>query len=283
MATVNVSSWPEFVTAIQSNDNNDVVVTPANQTWDMNEILPTGLGSMLDLRAKSIQSNGLKIKNLFVNETTLFKVYSSGVQWNQAISGITFENLLIENGAFIDTTSGPTNYSVTFSLCAVSGRLVDSHLTKTSGGQTLNGINFYRCGLNLAQSGNSCINYQPSNDTYWQMLFNFCNINTTDLGLSYTTTTKEEIQLKNCLWTGDFTPRKLHLISWSSSIASYSIIDANVLATSQISTQTPVTSILYNSDKIASGVSMPSAWTGCTTEQIHNTAFLRSKGFPIEG
>ena len=66
MATVNVNSWSEFLTAIAV--SGDTVVLPENAVWDMNEIAPAGVNGLTFLRAE-VNGNGTEIKNMWLLST----------------------------------------------------------------------------------------------------------------------------------------------------------------------------------------------------------------------
>ena len=62
MATVNVTSWAEFVQAVGV--PGDTVVLPNKAEWDMNELYPEGYTGTINTKCSQINGNGTKIKNL---------------------------------------------------------------------------------------------------------------------------------------------------------------------------------------------------------------------------
>jgi hypothetical protein len=63
MATVNVSSWAEFKTAVAV--AGDTVNLPEKAVWDMNEIQPQGVNG-LNFACAEVNGNGTEIKNLWM-------------------------------------------------------------------------------------------------------------------------------------------------------------------------------------------------------------------------
>lgn len=62
MATVSVTTWADFLTAIAV--SGDTVELPQEAVWDMNEIEPLGHSENIVIRCSRINGNGTRIKNL---------------------------------------------------------------------------------------------------------------------------------------------------------------------------------------------------------------------------
>ena len=62
MATVNVTSWAEFVEAIAV--SGDTVNCPENAEWDANDFAPNGITEDIVWKCSTVEGNGTVIRNL---------------------------------------------------------------------------------------------------------------------------------------------------------------------------------------------------------------------------
>lgn len=92
MATVNVTSWAEFVAAVAV--AGDTVVCPADAVWDLTESEP--ITEPLEIACSEIQGNGTTIKG------ALFRI-SSGNYAVHNSNDLTIDQLHWENAYYIDT------------------------------------------------------------------------------------------------------------------------------------------------------------------------------------
>ena len=89
MATVNVSTWPEFVQAVGV--AGDTVVLPDKAEWDMNELYPEGYTGIISMKCSQINGNGTKIRNLH-----LFGYFVKNS--NITINDLEMTNFVVEPG-----------------------------------------------------------------------------------------------------------------------------------------------------------------------------------------
>ena len=110
MATVNVTSWAQFVQAIAV--SGDTVVLPSGELWDMNEIAPEGVSDNIPIRCAVINGNNTEIRNLHIFGK--FVVYN-----NLEMNDVIFKNIVSENTAFIDQSS--SQRTITMNRCIITG------------------------------------------------------------------------------------------------------------------------------------------------------------------
>lgn len=143
MATVNVSNWSEFVTAVGV--AGDTVVLPENAEWDMNDILPYGLSDDVTIACSKIEGNGTRIKNLNLNNYC-FKASGQDVKY--------FRNLLctdwIANGEFFYV-----RYGSDFFACAMSGITAGSYIVDCSNSYNYSTAIFTSCSFNIESSADT--------------------------------------------------------------------------------------------------------------------------------
>ena len=148
MAEVHVTSWSQFLSAIQV--SGDTVHCPEDAIWDMNELEPDGHIGNIRFDCDNVYGHNTTIKNLRYNGRIIFKD-GFGV-----ISDLHFENMVVDTGNkseifFLDRQNRPNeNEMVQMNLCRISG-----YFTNAGGGSQLNeqyfakGIRCYRCGFNI--------------------------------------------------------------------------------------------------------------------------------------
>lgn len=125
MAEVHVNNWNEFLTAIAV--AGDTVILPEEAEWDMNEILPDGNSSAIQVDCAVINGRGTRIKNFHLN-----------YNW-RLNNNCTMNNLLMTD--WIVDTSGDEAYSSVFyapshhyfNSCAFSG-ILSASVPKLSSG-----------------------------------------------------------------------------------------------------------------------------------------------------
>ena len=103
MATVNVSNWAEFVSAIQV--AGDTVVCPENAVWDMNEILPYGLDSAYTATCAKIEGRGTTIKNLHAAQGFILFSGNDTLQSDK----LHVENFIVDSGGLFGASSSVNN------------------------------------------------------------------------------------------------------------------------------------------------------------------------------
>ena len=110
MATVNVTSWAQFVQAIAV--SGDTVVLPSGALWDMNEIAPEGVSGNIPIKCAVINGNNTEIRNLHLFGK--FVVYN-----NLEMNDVIFKNVVFESTAFMDQAS--SQRTITMNICIITG------------------------------------------------------------------------------------------------------------------------------------------------------------------
>ena len=145
MAEVHVTSWTEFLQAIQV--SGDDVNCPDGAVWDMNELAPDGFIGTIRFDCANVYGHNCTIKNLKYDGSIYFH---SGFG---EMSDFHWENILSNTGSsnyfFIreGTVSSASDLSQ-MTLCKISG-----FFTKTTAGTQaiwpVKGFKLYRCGVNV--------------------------------------------------------------------------------------------------------------------------------------
>lgn len=110
MATVNVSNFAEFVTAVAV--SGDTVNLPQDAEWDLNDSCPEGYANNIQINCAVINGNGTKIRNLHMFSKMI-------VANNLEMNDLGFENVIAEGTAFID--QGSSQRTITMNRCIITG------------------------------------------------------------------------------------------------------------------------------------------------------------------
>lgn len=138
MATVNVSTFNEFYTAVQV--SGDTVVCPVGAVWDMNEIDPLNTITSLSIKA-NVSGNGTTIKNFRGNDISIS-------------SSRTIDQLHMENFYFVSNKSicTPNNNSIAYitrsKISCQLGMNVEIFLANVIPTQCAINVSFQRSGEN---------------------------------------------------------------------------------------------------------------------------------------
>ena len=143
MATVNVSNWVEFLSAIAV--AGDTVNLPEDEEWDMNEIAPEGVGR-ITIACANVNGNGTVIKNL---RSTDGMVTADGTELN----GLKMTNIQGVSG--IPTDSGIcfayVNGTLTMKNCVFSGMFTAAFADFITGYWAAANMSF--CSFNIEMPG----------------------------------------------------------------------------------------------------------------------------------
>lgn len=254
------TNWNELVEAIGTAEA--YVECPANAMWDMNEIKGDGLRSRLIWRAREVHGNGLQIKNLYIETGCIFftGAYTHLVyrldflnMWNSANS----------EGFFQVDTSANTYLR----RCNISGEI--HH------GTAFNGYYATLCLDNDAEKSSSInIRFQGGGALFsrytqfrkcYIVLGGYC-------GLDSSSST--DAKFDSCYVTGE-TPYVRMAISTTTGDNVFDIYIPEGRKIDNVYSQ-PLGVI--NTDKISGSYAN---FTGVTTEQMADAAYLQSIGFPI--
>ncbi len=269
-----VDTWPDFVTAIGTSG---AYVKVADDTvWDMNSIAPEGITQSLQVNA-NVDGSGVKIVNLHIENLSAVIINANGylknINFTDVFAKATNGNYYFigrsqnvksgEVGRYISITGKFYGYGTSGSnkrIYAIFGNGSDTSFTSCSTNVELYGT---------AQLCKDTIN----SGTYSPMLVN-CNLKYVRLPISGVYAWQNRIAVKNSWVEGsEYTTV---CISDSSENSIF-----NVSAFGNITDGNSRTCLLWNSDKIESGVSISSGIKLCSEAQLQDAAYLASIGFPI--
>lgn len=264
-----VDTWADLVTAVGNSNAYVEVDTTTVNTWDFPKIVEGGLTKAVTWNAASVNGNGLTIKGLygsniqhfFMGSSTTAKKYVYNINFldfNKS-SDITavfnkfeyynFGNCqfsgVVDGGYFVNrvTTSSSENAKTVFTTGVLGG--------------TAHGCSF---ALHLVNGAKFC-NADYVTIQHGNMNFN-CD----------TPTVTQSIELHESKITGDFP-----FLNFTNSGGGQNVIDADISAIGTWSNTSGVT--LINTDKLASGLTVPTGFTGVTSAQMLDVDALAAVGF----
>lgn len=261
MATVNVTSWNEFVQAIAV--TGDTVVLPNETLWDMNEIYPEGVSGDIPINCARIIGNKTEIRNLHL----LGKfVMPADCQFDD----LYLKNIICEGNEFFGSSGNARtltmNGCITTGLYGVNtqyfnfGTLVLNrsvlNLDMTAGGYS---------NIEISSNGNYYAQYSRISVQYPQNVgggfdfgnsAQFCMFNINFLGCRYI----ESSGLSGCVVLGNFGEASDHNY-YGYHGAFVSVYDSAAMDP-DFTTANPY-------------------FKGVTYSQLHDAEYLASIGFPI--
>lgn len=269
-----VDTWPDFVTAIGTSG---AYVRVADDTvWDMNSIAPEGITQSLQVNA-NVDGNGATINNLHVENLSavqinisgylenikLTDVYAKATSGNYYFIGTSDSNKSGEVGKYISITGKFYGYGINSSNKRIYAVFGDR-----------SGTSFMSCSTNVELYGTAQLCKDDSNWDYNSPMLVNCNLKYVRLPISGVYAWQNRIVVKNSWVEGsEYTTV---CISNSSENSIF-----NVSAFGDITGGNSRTCLIWNSDKIASGVTVSSNIKLCTEAQLQDAAYLASIGFPI--
>lgn len=260
-----VDTWADFVTAVETADAYVKVDTSTVATWDFVKMVEGGLTTGINWNAVEVDGNGLTIKGLF----------GTAARW---FSGTSATAKVIKNLNLLDmakttaTTSVFYGRAIEFRNCKFSGVIENGDFFETYSGVatfttgSIDGNDPKGCAFAFKFSGNSKL-------TSSACTFNHCNMNF-DGESTYTLT--HDMKMYESKISG-----KIPWASFKNSGGGQNVIDAEIDTIGTWSnTSGGVT--LINTDKLASGLSVPSGFTGVTSTQMADAVALEAVGFIVE-
>ena len=269
-----VDTWPDFVAAIGTSG---AYVKVADDTvWDMNSIAPEGLTQSLQVNA-NVDGNGVKIVNLHIENLSAVKINFHGYLKNVNFTDV-FAKATNSTYYFIgrsrNVRSGEVgrNISITGKFYGYgtsgSGKMVYAIFGDDSD------TSFMSCSTNVELYGTAQLCKDDSNWMYNSPMLVNCDLKYVRLPISGVYAWQNRIAVKNSWVEGsEYTTV---CISDSSENSIF-----NVSAFGDITGGNSRTCLLWNSDKIESGVSVSSGIKLCSEAQLQDAAYLASIGFPI--
>ena len=263
MATVNVSNFDEFVSAVAV--SGDTVNLPSGATWDLNDSYPEGYTGNIPINCAAINGNGTEIKNLhfygkFVVPAAL------------EINDLYMKNIIGESDVIFDYGSS-SGREITMNGCIMSGLFgVDTQFfVKGILNANRSTINFdmtnfghgYQVGISGALYAKYCrISAQFPTSTRSGLEFGgstgmlkFCMLNINFLGCEYI----KSSEYSGCVILGNY--GAAYDLSTGSHGKFVSVFDVAAMADGF----TPANAYFF----------------GVTYDQLYDAAYLASIGFPI--
>lgn len=145
MATVNVTSWAEFVQAVGV--SGDTVVLPNKAEWDINELYPEGYTGNITINCSEIDGNDSTIKNLHMFGSFILGSASAA----HTIQNLSLTNFVAETttNAFFQWAYGSGRKTLTFSGCILSG-LCGTKPERLAQKDDTHELKLSRCSINIS-------------------------------------------------------------------------------------------------------------------------------------
>lgn len=260
-----VDTWADFVTAVETADVYVKVDTSTVVTWDFATMVEGGLSTGINWNAAEVDGNGLTIKGLFGTAARWFSGTSTTAKVMKNLN-------LLDMAKTTATTSVFYGRAIEFRNCKFSGVIEGGNFFETYSGAatfttgSIDGNDPKGCAFAFNFSGNSKL-------TSSACTFNHCNMNF-DGKSTYTST--HDMKMYESKISG-----KMPWASFKNSGGGQNVIDAEIdTIGSWSNTSGGVT--LINTDKLASGLSVPSGFTGVTSTQMADADALEAVGFIVE-
>ena len=263
MATVDVTSWSEFLEAAAV--SGDTVNCPEYAEWDLAAIEPGGHTGSITINA-TINGNGTKIKNLVIEHG----VDQYGATFN--IGGTTINDLHILNANLVGGGNGLFSGNYIMNGCTISAIVHDTGYLFYFG----NYKRLYRCAFNIEIANATAVNFVGSNTNA-----SYCNVKiagsrVTNVLLSDTSSYPYG-EIENSYFILD-TPSVQTLTARKTSWSVIRCTGSNVTSLDSFSHEhfcLGVTTDFPNASTIGSGIILVSE------SQLRDAAYLQSIGFPI--
>lgn len=259
MATVTVSTWPDFVAAVAV--TGDTVNIEPGTVWNMNEIAPLGAGTV-EINCAAINGNGAVIKAANITSDLLQFLKSCTVRRLNVLD--------FDGKAFVMRVSGGA--TATLKKCSVTGifNAVNSSVFYSDGGQIVftadepeyPGEKELGSMIDIISNNGSgiCGAYYAGS----MLVLRYTNLHY--VGVFDGSASPYRVSVYDSLITGELNN------------ATFNSIQRTVINSSGTLSSGSVVQTLVNSSKatIASG-----DFTAVTPEQMTDPAYLQSIGFPI--
>lgn len=281
MATVNVTNWADFVTAVGVSGN--TVVCPENAVWDMNEIAPEGVGR-IDIACDEIKGNGLEIKNL-VSTGGVYVNKSGGTTSVKAavlISGLSITNILGSGGTTFSGTVGfiyvAVNNALTLRQCTISGLFSQvvhcPFLADATGSGRQGYIYLELCAVNVEMQGAN-----------GGLLRGYVIPKGSRFTLHLPTSTVELVCNGGApsaeITNNEYVVNAPNMTSVDMQSCNASLLRGNLPLCTTIKGSGVSAVSIYNTDSVPNVATVAANITGVTDAQMRNASYLRSIGFMI--
>jgi len=263
-----VDTWADFVTAVETADAYVKVDTSTVATWDFAKMVEGGLTTGINWNAVEVDGNGLTIKGMFGTAQQWFSKLSSS--YTAVVKNLN----LLDCVQTVATQRVLYGRMIEYRNCKFSGVVEGrSFCEDYSGGSVLfttgsiNGNDPKGCAFALKFSGEARFTYSLN------VTVNHCNMNF-DGTSTYTGT--QTLKMYESKISG-----KVPWTNFTNAGGGQNVIDAEIDSiTTWKNTSGGVT--LINTDKLASGLTVPSGFTGVTSTQMLDADALEAVGFIVE-
>lgn len=258
-----VDTWADFVTAVETAEAYVKVDTSTVATWDFAKMVEGGLSTSIDWNAAEVDGNGLTIKGIFGTAARWFSGTSSAAK--------VVKNLNLLDMAKTTATSDVFHgRAIEFRNCKFSGVIEGGNFF----GQYSGGSATFTTGSIAGNDPRGCafaFNFSgDSRLTNVACTFNHCNMN---FDGTSTNTSTQEMKMYESKISG-----KMPWANFKNAGGGQNVIDAEIDTIGTWSnTSGGVT--LINTDKLASGLTVPSGFTGVTSTQMLDADALGAVGF----
>lgn len=263
-----VDTWADFVTAVETANAYVKVDTSTVATWDFAKMVEGGLTTGINWNAVEVDGNGLTIKGMFGTAQRWFSKLSSS--YTAVVKNLN----LLDCAQTAATLSVLYGRAIEYRNCKFSGvvegrcfseEYSSGSVTFTTG--SIDGGEPKGCAFALKFSGEARFTYSSYTTV------NHCNMNF-DGTSAYTgaqTLKMYESKISGKMPWGKFT----------NSGGGQNVIDAEI---DTINTWTNSSGgvTLINTDKLASGLTVPSGFIGVTSTQMLDADALEAVGFIVE-
>ena len=261
-----VDTWADFVTAVETAGAYVKVDTSTVATWDFAKMVEGGLSTGINWNAVEVDGNGLTIKGMFGTAAKWFSGTSSTAKVVKNLNLLDMAKTTATTGVFYSR-------AIEFRNCKFSGVIEGGNFFEPySGGiatfttGSIDGNDPKGCAFAFNFSGNARLASAACT-------FNHCNMN---FDGTSTNTSTQEMKMYESKISG-----KMPWASFKNSGGGQNVIDAEIDSiTTWSNTSGSVT--LINTDKLASGLSVPSGFTGVTSTQMLDADALEAVGFIVE-
>lgn len=251
-----VSTWEDFVTAIGTKQA--YVEFPENTIIDMNDIIPEGIGEMIDIKCTQFDAKGGEIKNLFFKHGGRFLIQHDG--WDTYIKNLKLINMRADDEGFRFFSYGKMQN------CIISGSFGGEEMFNISTGRFV----LESCSVNAQlQSGTKFTK------SYWNDDRSL-NVNNSIINLSGSVRSDGgTLVLSNSLLQGKIPTTYFYTLY-------NSLIDCIVPANTSLRGYGYTNDKGYiNSSKFGEGVTTTNQYIRVTNEQLQDVNYLFDIGFPI--
>ena len=146
MAEVHVTSWAEFLQAVQV--AGDDVHCPDGAVWDMNELEPDGHVGSISFSCATVYGHNTTIRNLRYDGKITFAsgfTLMSDLHWENILANLGSNSRFFERQGTISAASDLSQMT----LCKFSGFFTKTDTSANTAINPIYGFKLYRCGANV--------------------------------------------------------------------------------------------------------------------------------------